>query len=158
VFVFSNTLAWGTGYVDGISYLTTQSHIGESRNFSKGWGEDFEVVKCIMFFAVRKFWDLMHFQYLWLQYTCSYTCMYLYACIDHRHLFLSISFDTCNRLILRWENLGILSQSQLRLYLMKSQYNTFHGVNLKILWLSSFVAVYGERRRWLFWCHTWFCR
>jgi hypothetical protein len=41
----------------------------------------------------------------------------------HRHLFLSI----------RWENLEIFSQSQLRTYLVKSYNYTFRGVNRKIL-------------------------
>jgi hypothetical protein len=41
-----------------------------------------------------------------------------------------------NRLILRWENLGIFSQSQLRTYVVKSHNNTFRGVNWKMLRLS----------------------
>jgi hypothetical protein len=50
-----------------------------------------------------------------------------------------------NRLILRWENLGIFSQSQLRFYFVKSRYNTFRGVNWKILRLSKVLLQFSEK-------------
>jgi hypothetical protein len=60
-------------------------------------------------------------------------------------------FSQRYRLIIRWENLGIFSQSQLRTYLVKSHNNTFRGVNWKNIAIEqSFVAVYGERWQWLF--------
>jgi hypothetical protein len=40
---------------------------------------------------------------------------------------------TKRRLTLRWENLGTFSQSQPRIYFVKSQNNAFCGVNWKIL-------------------------
>jgi hypothetical protein len=49
-----------------------------------------------------------------------------------------------NRLILRWENLGIFSQS----------FSKLKNIAIE----QSFVAVYRERSQWLLWCHTWFCR
>jgi hypothetical protein len=50
-------------------------------------------------------------------------------------------------LILHWENLGIFSQSQLRIYmyLVKSQYNTFRGVNWKTLRLSKVLLQFKEK-------------
>jgi hypothetical protein len=48
-------------------------------------------------------------------------------------------------LILRWENLGIFNQSQLRIYLVKSQYNTFRGENWKILRLSKVLLQFREK-------------
>jgi hypothetical protein len=46
---------------------------------------------------------------------------------------------------LRWENLGIFSQSQLRIYLMKSHNNTFCGVNWKILRLRKVLLQFTEK-------------
>jgi hypothetical protein len=46
-----------------------------------------------------------------------------------------------NRLALRWENLRIFSQSQPRIYFVKSQYKTFRGVNWKILSCSEFCFI-----------------
>jgi hypothetical protein len=54
------------------------------------------------------------------------------------------NFSQRNCLILRWENLGIFSQSQLRIYLVKSQYNTFCGLNWKILRLSKVLSQFTE--------------
>jgi hypothetical protein len=51
------------------------------------------------------------------------------------------TFSQRNHLILRWENLGNFGQSQLRTYLVKSQYNTLRGVNWKILRLRSQVLL-----------------
>jgi hypothetical protein len=39
----------------------------------------------------------------------------------------------------------IFSQSQLRFYLVKSQYNMFHGVNWKILPLSKVLLQFTEK-------------
>jgi hypothetical protein len=50
-----------------------------------------------------------------------------------------------NCLILRWENLGSFSQSQLRTYLVKSHNNTFRGVNRKILRLSKVLWQFTEK-------------
>jgi hypothetical protein len=46
---------------------------------------------------------------------------------------------------LRWENLGIFSQSQLHTYLVKSHNNTFRGVNWKILQLSKVLQQFTEK-------------
>jgi hypothetical protein len=48
---------------------------------------------------------------------------------------------------LRWENLGIFSQLQLRtyMYLVKSHNNTFRGVNWKILRLSKVLLQFTEK-------------
>jgi hypothetical protein len=46
---------------------------------------------------------------------------------------------------LRWENLGTFSQSQLRTYLVKSNNNTFRGVNWKILRLSKVLVQFTEK-------------
>jgi hypothetical protein len=48
-------------------------------------------------------------------------------------------------LILRWENLGILSPSQLCTYLVKSHNNTFRGVNWKILRLSNVLLQFTDK-------------
>jgi hypothetical protein len=45
----------------------------------------------------------------------------------------------------RWENFEIFSQSQLRIYFVKSQYNTFRGVNWKILRLSKVLLQFAEK-------------
>jgi hypothetical protein len=79
----------------------------------------------------------------------------------HRHL-----FDTCILKIIqvtylemtrndisfrmsvitsRWENLGIFSQSQPRIHFVRSQYNTFRGVNWKILRLSKVLLQFTEK-------------
>jgi hypothetical protein len=51
-------------------------------------------------------------------------------------IYTKTKIANCHRLILRWENLGIFSQSQLRTYIVKSDKNTFRGVNWKMLRLS----------------------
>jgi hypothetical protein len=54
-------------------------------------------------------------------------------------------FSQRNQLILRWENLGIFNQSQLRTYLVKFQYNKFRGENWKILPLSKVLLQFTEK-------------
>jgi hypothetical protein len=46
---------------------------------------------------------------------------------------------------IRRENLGIFNQSQLRTYSVKSQYNTFRGVNGKILRLGKILLQFTEK-------------
>jgi hypothetical protein len=46
---------------------------------------------------------------------------------------------------LRWENLGIFSQSQQRTYLVKSHNNTFRSVNWKILRLSEVLLQFTKK-------------
>jgi hypothetical protein len=46
---------------------------------------------------------------------------------------------------LRKENLGIFSQSQPRMYFVKSQYNTFRGVNGKKLRLNKVLLQFAEK-------------
>jgi hypothetical protein len=47
--------------------------------------------------------------------------------------------------IMPLKNLGIFSESQPRIHFVKSQYNTFRGVNWKILRLSKVLLQFTEK-------------
>jgi hypothetical protein len=61
----------------------------------------------------------------------------------HKDKSFILKFYQHKRLKLRWENFGIFSQSQPRIYSVKFQYNMFYSLAIK----QSFFVLFGEKGR-----------